>query len=160
MGLNILNTAADRLLESHEFTLQCAPESGLVHVDFRKEHKGWLAERITAILTEQGLGLDMNVPRVRVMIFKAAPSEVSYEGLPCIDLDAKVFIFTTEGPKHFTWRFGILKGNSQFLEEIDQVVDEKGGPALSEPVNHLQPDLLERLIAGVRKLLKLPNNRS
>lgn len=148
-----LKTAVDQLLESHEFTLQCAPESGLVHVDFRKEHKGWLAEKITDILTEQGWELDMSVPRVQVVISKA-PSKVICENIPCVDLDAKVFISTTEGPKSFSWQFRAFEGNVQLLNEINPM------PASGEPVDHLQPNLLESLVAGVRKLLKLSNNRS
>ncbi len=114
MGLHTINTAADCLLESHEFILQCAPESGLAHVDFREEHKGWLAERITAILTERGWELDMDVPQVKVVILKA-PSQVRCEGIPCIDLDATVFFFTTEGSKCFSLQFRVFEVDAQFL---------------------------------------------
>lgn len=154
-------TAVDQLLASHEFTLQCAEESGLVSVDFTDEHKRWLAERIVGILGEKALSLDMNVPKVRLVVFKAVPSELSYEGSPCVDLDAKVMIFTTEGPKHFTWRIGILKGNTRFVEEVEGVADAVEAfsprvvePELEKPVSASPETWIDRWRAALAKCLK------
>ncbi len=115
MTVDVKKDAVERLLESHEVTLQCAQESTLEQVDLTDRNKYWLAERVLQVLERQGLELDYNLPRIRLVIIKKVPSQLSYEGLPCVDLDGYVFIFTTVGPKRFVYRFSVLAENVSMI---------------------------------------------
>lgn len=87
----------------------------LENVELTDFLKRSLAERVLSVLQQTRLELDENVPKVRLVIFKSAPSQLDYQGKPCTDLDGHVFIFTTDGPKHFMFRFGLLTENIRFL---------------------------------------------
>lgn len=151
MSQEHLKSEADTLLESHEFTLSCAEESGLTNVGFTDEHKKLVAERIIEVLKRAGLSLDYNVPRVRLVILKQTPSEATYEGLQCLDLEGKVFIFTNDGPKNFTWNFGVLKPNESAGDsEVKTAPDEQ--MAAQEPIEEKPNGVVEKILAQIRKV--------
>ncbi|MBI4127135.1 hypothetical protein HY463_00330 [Candidatus Peregrinibacteria bacterium] len=103
----------EELLGSHEFILAVDKSLPFEEVEFTDGTKHAVAELVLSVLNTYGLELDPNVPKVRLFINGFKESDLVHEGKPCVDLEGKVFIFTTDGPKHFSYGFTMLAENVQ-----------------------------------------------
>lgn len=107
----------ESLLGSHQFTLSVDKGLPFEEVEFTEWNKLAVARAVIDVMGEYGLELDPNVPQVRLVVTGYKKSELVHQGKSCIDLEGRVFIFTTTGPKHFPCKFAMLAENLLMMGE-------------------------------------------